>query len=71
MSKTINVVSEASNQLSADRIALQSTFKEYNEKNGFSYEIWLNPPAGHFYNDYKAKLDVINEKMAPALQYQN
>ena len=67
----MNVVSEESNQLSADRIKLQHSFTEYNEKNGFSYEIWLNPPTGHFYETYKADMDAVNNKMAPPLQYQN
>jgi hypothetical protein len=66
----MNAVSEENNKLSAERIALQNSFKEYNEANGFSYEDWINPAADHFYADYKAKLDAINEKMAPALQYQ-
>ena len=67
----MDVVSKNSNELSVKRIALQKTFKEFNEKNGFSYEEWVNPPAGHFYEGYKAELDAINDQMAPPLQYQS
>ena len=63
--------SQESNELSAKRIALQNTFKEYNEKNGFSYEEWVNPPAGSFYEGYKKELDEINDQMAPPLTYQS
>ncbi len=67
----MNAVSEESNALSAQRIELQKTFKVYNEANGFSYEEWVNPPAGHFYEGYKKELEDINNKMAPPLQYQS
>lgn len=67
----MDAVSQESNELSAKRIALQNTFKEYNEKNGFSYEEWVNPPAGSFYEGYKKKLDEINDQMAPPLTYQS
>lgn len=66
----MDAVSKESNELSAKRIALQKSFKEYNETNGFSYQDWVNPPAGHFYEAYKNELDEINSKMAPPLQYQ-
>jgi hypothetical protein len=66
----MNAVSQENNELSAKRIELQNSFKEYNEKNGFSYEDWINPPTGHFYEGYKSELNAINEKMAPPLQYQ-
>jgi len=49
----MDAVSKENNELSAKRIALQKSFKEYNEKNGFSYEDWVNPPAGHFYEGTK------------------
>ncbi|SFV79497.1 hypothetical protein MNB_SUP05-12-183 [hydrothermal vent metagenome] len=67
----MDAVSQESNELSKQRIALQNTFKVYNEANGFSYEEWVNPPAGHFYEGYKKELDEINDKMAPPLQYQS
>lgn len=67
----MDAVSKESNELSIKRIALQKTFKEYNEINGFSYEEWINPPSGHFYENYKNKLDDINNQMAPPLQYQS
>ena len=67
----MDAVSKENNELSAKRIALQKSFKEYNEKNGFSYEDWVNPPAGHFYEGYKNDLAAINKKMAPPLQYQS
>lgn len=67
----MDAVSKESNELSARRIALQKTFKEFNESNGFSYEEWVNPPAGHFYESYKQELDEINNQMAPPLQYQS
>lgn len=67
----MDAVSQDNNKLSAKRIELQNSFKEYNEKNGFSYEEWVNPPAGHFYEGYKRDLDEINSKMAPPLQYQS
>lgn len=67
----MDAVSQESNTLSAQRIALQKTFKEYSEANGFSYAEWVNPPAGHFYESYKQELEEINNKMAPPLQYQS
>ncbi len=66
----MDAVSPENNELSAKRIELQNAFKEYNEQNGFSYEDWINPPSGHFYESYKNDLNAINEKMAPPLQYQ-
>lgn len=59
-----------SNKLSAKKIALQKTFQEYSEAHGFSYEEWVNPPAGHFYENYKKELDEINNQLAPSLTYQ-
>ncbi|CAB9540771.1 hypothetical protein [uncultured Gammaproteobacteria bacterium] len=67
----MNAVSKESNELSAKRIALQNTFKKFNETNGFSYEEWVNPPVGHFYEGYKQELEEINNQMAPPLQYQS
>lgn len=67
----MDAVSQESNELSAKRIALQSKFKAHTDANGFSYEEWVNPPAGHFYADYKKELDEINDRMAPPLQYQS
>ena len=67
----MDAVSKESNELSAQRIALQKTFTEYNDENGFVYEEWVNPPAGHFYEGYKKELAEIDNKMAPPLQYQS
>ncbi len=67
----MDVVSKEANKLSAKRIALQNSFKEYNETNGFSYQDWVSPPAGHFYEGYKNELDQINSQMAPPLEYQS
>lgn len=67
----MDAVSQENNELSAKRIELQKSFKEYNEKNGFSYEDWVNPPAGHFYEGYKQELSEVNNQMAPPLQYQS
>ncbi len=67
----MDAVSKKSNELSAKRIILQNSFKEYNEKNGFSYEDWVKPPAGHFYEGYKKNLDEIDNQMSPPLQYQS
>ena len=63
----MDAVNKESNKLSTQRIALQKTFKEFNETNGFSYKEWVNPPAGHFYEGYKKELDDINNQMAPLL----
>ena len=67
----MNAVSQENNALSAKRIELQKSFQAYNEEHGFSYEAWVNPPAGHFYESYKKDLDEINNQMAPPLQYQS
>lgn len=67
----MDAVSKKNNDLSAKRIALQKTFNEYNDNNGFSYEEWVNPPSGHFYEGYKKELDEINNEMAPPLEYQS
>ncbi|KAA0442848.1 MAG: hypothetical protein FXV79_00785 [Candidatus Thioglobus sp.] len=67
----MDAVSSENNKLSIKRIALQNTFKEFNEANGFSYEEWVNPPAGHFYEGYKKELEEINNKMSPPLNYQS
>ncbi len=66
----MDAVSQENNELSIKKIALQKAFNEYNETNGFSYEEWVNPPAGHFYEGYKRELDEINAQIAPPLQYQ-
>ncbi|WP_428087464.1 hypothetical protein [Candidatus Thioglobus sp.] len=59
------------NELSAKKIALQETFKIHTAENGFSYEEWINPAAGSFYESYKSDLAEIDEQMAPAIQYQS
>jgi hypothetical protein len=66
----MDVVDKSLNDLSIKRIELQKSFAEYNEKNGFSYELWVTPPSGHFYETYKDALQQIDFKMAPPLQYQ-
>ncbi len=63
-------INEDTNELSARRIKLQADFKEYSDTNGFSYEEWINPPAGHFYEGYKKELADIDAQMAPPLTYQ-
>ncbi|MBE8189552.1 MAG: hypothetical protein HAW58_01475 [Candidatus Thioglobus sp.] len=67
----MDAISPENSTLSTQRIALQKTFTDYNEKNGFSYEEWVSPPADHFYADYKKKLQEIDNKMAPPLEYQS
>lgn len=67
----MNATNQHSNELSAKRIALQNTFKVHTQTNGFSYEEWINPPAGSFYEGYKKELDEINNEMAPPLTYQS
>ena len=67
----MDAVSQESNELSVKRIALQKTFKVHTDANGFSYEEWVNPPAGSFYEGYKKELAEIDSQMAPPLQYQS
>lgn len=66
----MDVNSKENNELSVKRIKLQAEFSDYKDKNGFSYQEWLNPPTGHFYEGYKKAIDEINNKMAPPLAYQ-
>ena len=56
--------------LIAKKIALQKSFKDYNDENGFSYETWISPPVDHFYSKYKSGLHEIDIEMAPPLTYQ-
>lgn len=58
-------------KLIARKIVLQGDFKEYNDSNGFSYEEWINPPSGHFYEGYKKEIAEIDNKMSPPLTYQS
>lgn len=67
----MDATNQHSNELSAKRIALQNTFKAHTQTNGFSYEEWINPPVGSFYEGYKKELDDINNEMAPPLTYQS
>ncbi len=67
----MDAVSQENNELSAKRIALQESFKEYTNANGFSYKEWINPPAGSFYETYKNELQAINDVMSPELAYQS
>ena len=67
----MDVVDKKLNDLSIKRIELQNSFAEYNKINGFSYELWVTPPSGHFYEKYKNDLQQIDFKMAPPLQYQS
>lgn len=71
LENNMDVVNEKMNELSAERIKLQKSFTDYNIKNGFSYEEWVNPNSDHFYADYKEKLAIIDNQMSPALQYQS
>jgi len=64
-------MSQQANELSIKKIALQGTFKEHTAVNGFSYEEWINPPAGSFYENYKKDLAEIDNEMAPPLEYQS
>lgn len=65
----MDVVSKEHNRLSQRRIVLQNEFSQYVANNGFSYEEWLNPPAGSFFESYKKELDEINAQIAPELGY--
>ncbi len=67
----MDVVSKENNKLSARKIAIQNQFAKWTAENGFSYKDWLNPPAGHFFESYKKEMDEINNKMSPALTYNN
>lgn len=67
----MNVVDDDLNKLSIRRINLQKKFSDYNSENGFSYELWVNPPLDHFYAKYKSDLQEIDIKMAPPLTYQS
>lgn len=67
----MDVVSQKLSKLSKQKIVLQKSFQEYSDKHGFSYEEWINPPAGHFYEDYKKQLAEIDSQMAPPLSYQS
>jgi hypothetical protein len=64
-------IGQKANELSLKKIALQATFKEHTDTNGFSYEEWVNPPAGSFYESYKKDLEAIDLEMAPPLAYQS
>jgi hypothetical protein len=66
----MDATSQQANELSTQKIALQAKFKAHTDANGFSYEEWLNPPAGSFYESYKKDLAAIDEKIAPPLAYQ-
>ena len=57
--------------ISGHHLDITDAIKQHAEENGFSYEEWVNPPAGHFYENYKRELDDINNQMAPPLQYQS
>lgn len=67
----MDATSQQDNELSAKKIALQESFKIHTAENGFSYEEWINPPAGSFYESYKNDLAAVDEQMAPPLQYQS
>ncbi len=67
----MDAVSQRSNELSAKKIELQASFKAHTDANGFSYEEWVNPPAGSFYESYKKDLAEVDNEMAPPLQYQS
>lgn len=65
----INVVSDEENKISARRIELQNNFAKYTAENEFSYQEWLNPAPGSFFESYKKEMDEINAKIAPELTY--
>lgn len=67
----MDATNQKSNELSAKKIALQETFKEYTAVNGFSYEEWINPASDSFYEGYKKELAEIDNEMAPAINYQS
>ncbi len=67
----MDATDQKSNELTAKKIALQETFKLHTAENGFSYEEWINPPAGSFYESYKQDLADIDNELAPAITYQS
>ncbi|HIF47081.1 hypothetical protein [Candidatus Thioglobus sp.] len=67
----MDATDQRSNELSAKKIALQETFKMHTAENGFSYEEWINPSAGSFYESYKQDLADIDNELAPAITYQS
>lgn len=67
----MSMTDEQIKAISLQRIALQATFKAHTDEHGFSYEEWINPPAGSFYVTYKKELADINNQMAPPLNYQS
>ncbi len=67
----MDATNQRSNELSAKKIALQETFKIHTAENGFSYEEWISPSAGSFYESYKQELADIDNEMAPAITYQS
>ena len=67
----MDATDQRSNELSAKKIALQETFKLHTAENGFSYEEWISPPAGSFYENYKKDLAEVDNEMAPAITYQS
>jgi len=67
----MDATDQRSNELSAKKIALQETFKMHTAENGFSYEEWINPSNGSFYESYKQDLADIDNELAPAITYQS
>ena len=67
----MDTMSKQTNELVAKKIALQENFKQHTAENGFSYEEWINPPAGSFYENYKKDLAEVDNEMAPPLEYQS
>jgi hypothetical protein len=67
----MDATNQHANELIAKKIALQETFKEHTAENGFSYEEWINPPTGSFYETYKKDLAVIDNELAPEITYQS
>ncbi|SMN16567.1 hypothetical protein CRYPA_326 [uncultured Candidatus Thioglobus sp.] len=67
----MDATDQRSNELSAKKIALQETFKMHTAENGFSYEEWINPVSGSFYESYKQDLAEIDNEMAPEITYQS
>jgi hypothetical protein len=67
----MDATDQRSNELSTKKIALQETFKIHTAENGFSYEEWINPSAGSFYESYKKDLAEIDNEIAPEITYQS
>lgn len=66
----MEAITQQQRDLSKKKIILQDSFREYVDINGYSYEEWINPVTGSFYDTYKRELAEIEELLAPQLSYQ-